>query len=108
MSLNISVKIIRGRLFSKSGILKSWNIQRDKGIRMKKTIKIYSRLLVICLVISLLIVAVDTNILEKTRATDIPENAGKNNEASVSPKSGLEPENPEFIKYRTNKILSKQ
>ena len=74
---------------------------------MKKTIKIYSGLLLICLVLSVLIVAVNTNTLEKKKAVDFPETAGKSNEASVSPKSGLEPENPEFVKYRTNKILNK-
>jgi C1A family cysteine protease/PKD repeat protein len=71
---------------------------------MKKTTHIFSELLVLFLIIGLSIMLVGTEISEKNKVSDVQGNAVYQTEGS--PKSGLAPVNPEFIKYQKNKIFT--
>jgi PGF-pre-PGF domain-containing protein len=73
---------------------------------MNKIVKNYSGFLVLIVVVGILIATLGSDVSEKNKTSDNPENAGTKNEVSAYPKSGLAPKNPEFVKYQTNKIIS--
>jgi C1A family cysteine protease len=85
------------------------NVEENKnGVRMKKTIKPFSELLVLFLVIGLLIAIVGAEISENNKAPDVQEKTVNNNVAAIYPKCGLAPENPEFVKYQKSKTFTQK
>jgi len=60
---------------------------------MKKIVKNYSGFLVLIVVVGILIATLGSDVSEKNKTSDNPENAGTKNEVSAYPKSGLAPEN---------------
>lgn len=73
---------------------------------MKKRIKNHIGFLVLIMFVGILIATLGPDVSEKNKASYNPENTGTKNEASAYLKSGFAPENPEFVKYLTNKMIS--
>jgi PKD repeat protein/C1A family cysteine protease len=81
---------------------KRLNLKKD--VDLKKTALIFSEILVLFLILGSSIAVVNTGFSGQKRSSDAQKNVIT--QVASSPKSGLAPENPEFIEYRKNKLLT--
>jgi hypothetical protein len=74
------------------------HLNLKKYVNLKKTVLIFSGLMVLFLIIGSSIAMADIGFSEQNKSLDVKKSVV--NQIAGSPKSGLAPENPEFIEYR--------
>lgn len=74
------------------------HLNLKKYVNLKKTVLIFSGLMVLFLILGSSIAMADIGFSEQNKSLDVKKSVV--NQVAGSPKSGLAPENPEFIEYR--------